>query len=234
MSVQEIGLIARALKSKGVTSLKLSGGEPTTRGDLSEIVLAAAYEGLKPIVITNGIRFRGDLLANMALARAEFKFSIHRDTEANDDVLKVSSFTEILANMRAVRRCSIPFSINTVIVPQNISIMAPMASFAFDMGARKISFIPVVRRGRAATKEIYSFSTHELVEVRRYVAHLAGRFLGRLTVRCIDIRHHDYWIVENDGSLWVERAREDQDLHICGKNELTAECQYARKEFSDG
>lgn len=45
-----------------------------------------------------------------------------------------------------------------------------------------------------------------------------------MDVRCIDIRSRDYWIVENDGSLWIERATEDADVRSCGKESLMSIC----------
>jgi hypothetical protein len=40
------------------------------------------------------------------------------------------------------------------------------------------------------------------------VAALGNCYGDRIKVSCIDIRLCDYRVVENDGSLWIERSKE--------------------------
>jgi hypothetical protein len=49
---------------------------------------------------------------------------------------------------------------------------------------------------------------------------LEESYRGRITLRCIDIRRRDYWVIENDGSLWIERTTEDQDTKVCEYSDL--------------
>jgi MoaA/NifB/PqqE/SkfB family radical SAM enzyme len=221
LTVSQIATVATGLAAAKVRSLKLSGGEPTTRADLPAIVAAISASGLHPVVITNGIAVRAEVLDVMAAGDAEFKFSIHRPDSGNDAVLRVPSFDRILHNLAMCRRKKVRFSLNTVVTSETIDLMDAMAEFALDQGARKISFIPVVPRGRAL-RSGDRISQSQLDQVTRYVDHLSRQYADCLVVRCIDIRHHDYWIVENDGALWIERARECTDMRICGLEDLIA------------
>ncbi|HSA53601.1 MAG TPA: hypothetical protein VLH10_26250, partial [Yinghuangia sp.] len=90
------------------------------------------------------------------------------------------------------------------------------------VGAWKVSFIPVVPRGRAAEQQEFVLSEAEVGRVRSEVDALAQEFHGLVTVRCIDIRKNDYWIIENDGDLWVERASEATDVRICDIHEIVS------------
>ncbi|MFC4853580.1 radical SAM protein [Actinophytocola glycyrrhizae] len=219
LSVAQIGTVAERLAAASVRSLKVSGGEPTTRADLPEIIHTTATSGLRPVVITNGISLDSTVLDMMVAHDAEFKFSIHRPDARNDRVLRVRAFDRVLANLATCRRRHIAFSLNTVVTSRTVDMMAAMTEFAAAQGARKISFIPVVPRGRAVRSGDH-IDEDRLREVHRRVETLRGTYSGRLLVRCIDIRHHDYWIVENDGALWIERAREGLDVRVCGLNEL--------------
>ncbi|TDV52432.1 hypothetical protein CLV71_105564 [Actinophytocola oryzae] len=40
------------------------------------------------------------------------------------------------------------------------------------------------------------------------------RYAGTLVVRCIDIRTRDYWVIENDGTVWIEREADDLDIRV--------------------
>ncbi|WP_241524756.1 radical SAM protein [Streptomyces barkulensis] len=224
LSVREIGEISRFFASGGARSAKLAGGEPTVREDLPEIIAAVAGAGLRPVVTTNGFAVPARTLDACAEYADEFKFSIHRPSAENDRVLRRKSFDDIDRNLAEVVRREIGLSINSVVVPGGLNLMEEMAGFACGRGARKISFIPVVSRGRANGKQEFSFRSEELSEVLRRVRDLAQTYQGRMDVRCIDIRSRDYWIVENDGSLWIERATEDADVRICGKESLMSTC----------
>jgi MoaA/NifB/PqqE/SkfB family radical SAM enzyme len=175
--------------------------------------------GLRQVVITNGITIRDDVLEAAAAEGVEFKFSIHRPDPRNDDVLRIRSFDRIMDNLARCRRRDVAFSLNTVVTSETVELMDAMAGFALGQGARKISFIPVVPRGRAV-RSGDQISDTQLRQVGQRVARLRREYTDRLEIRCIDIRHHDYWIVENDGSLWIERVREGMDIQVCDLTEL--------------
>ena len=137
----------------------------------------------------------------------------------NDDVLRVRSFERIMRNLDSCRQRNIPFALNTVVTSQTMKLMDDMVRFALAQGARKISFIPVLPRGRAATSGQDGLDTNDLSLVRARMATF-GRYGDRIKVSCIDIRLRDYWVVENDGSLWIERSTEGLDVRVCGYDDL--------------
>ncbi|MFE9995696.1 radical SAM protein [Streptomyces avermitilis] len=217
LSVEEIAGLARFFAARAVRSLKLSGGEPTTRSDLAEIIETVGEADLKPVVITNGFYVSDETVAAAHSHGGEFKFSIHRPSAENDRILRRASFAQIIENIDKVINAEVRLSINTVVTPGVVDSMRSMVDFACDVGAGKISFIPVVSRGRAGRTTAFDFLPNELEAVHKGVADLSALFTGIIEVRCIDIRSHDYWVVENDGSLWIERATEGEDRKICDK-----------------
>lgn len=220
LAIGAIERLCAVLEACGVQSLKLSGGEPTIRPDLPSILEMANGYGLRPVVITNGISMPQELISVASATGTEFKFSVHRPDFANDAVLRVRSFNAIVANMAACRRHGVPFAINTVVTAETIDLMEPMVIFASGRGARKISFIPVVPRGRAAKTRTGGITPHGVEIVHERVAELANSYRECVIVRCIDIRRKDYWVIENDGTLWIERQRDALDVRVCGLDEL--------------
>jgi hypothetical protein len=69
--------------------------------------------------------------------------------------------------------------------------MGDMARFALALGARKISFIPVLLTGRATTSGQDGINAEDLADVRAWVAAL-GRYYGDRI----------------DGSPWIQRSDE--------------------------
>jgi len=149
LSVAEVGDLSALFGALGVRTVKLSGGEPTMRRDLPDVIRAVAEGGPIPVVVTNGVRLDDETLDACAAAGGEFKFSVHRASRLNDDVLRRRSFDEIVANMARVVDRGIRLSVNTVVTRTSVQVMDDMVDFARRTGAAKISFIPVVERGRA-------------------------------------------------------------------------------------
>ena len=222
MTLDQIRTVSAIFHRTGARTVKLSGGEPTVRRDLPEIISAIRTVGMRPVIVTNGMRIAAAVFDATVRHGAEFKFSIHRPDTRNDDVLRVRSFDRIRSNLAVCRQRGIPFALNTVVTTATVPMLADMVDFAIGQGARKISFIPVVPRGRAVAGERDEIDASGLAEVRQQVAALERAHRTLIAVHCIDIRRHDYWIVENDGSLWVERASEDTDIKICAYSDLVA------------
>jgi len=106
----------------------------------------------------------------------------------NDDVLRVRSFERIMRNLDSCRQRNIPFALNTVVTSRTTDLMDDMVRFALAQDARKISFIPVLPRGRAATSGQDGLDTKDLSLVRARAAALGRSYGGRIKVSCIDIR----------------------------------------------
>lgn len=221
VTADDFEIILRALRHKGVESVKLSGGEPTVRGDLPHLLRLAAMNRIKPTVVTNGLRIRDSLIAAGKEAAAEFKFSIHHYSEENDRIIGRRGFKAIVKNALQLRGEEIPLAVNTVITRHNIEIMTPMVQFAGRIGARKISFIPFVPRGRGLHHEKELELGLELLrKVHESVRMLNESRRDGPEVRIIDIRRRPYWIIENDCRLWIERYRETDDELVGSKEQL--------------
>jgi molybdenum cofactor biosynthesis enzyme MoaA len=213
LTLAQISSALRALAGLGVRSVKLSGGEPTVRGDLPDVIYAIRECDMHSVTTTNGIRIRPAVFDATATCGAEFKFSIHRPHRANDEVLGVKSFDSIRANMATCVNRGIRFGINTVVTAHSTDFMDSMVQFAAMHGAWKISFIPIIPRGLAASGE-GKLADHRLQHIRNRAAQLSAHYAGALAVRCIDIRSRDYWVIENDGSVWIEREADDLDIRV--------------------
>src|SRR5262245_40570310 len=87
LSLSTLENIAIRLAAHGVRSVKLSGGEPTVRNDLPEIIRLFGDRQFVVTVITNGIRVTTKTLDALVAVSGKVKVSVHAPDQRNDLVL---------------------------------------------------------------------------------------------------------------------------------------------------
>ena len=149
----------------GVLQLHLSGGEPTARKDLAELVKTANEVGMYSNLITAGVLLTKDSLKALYDAGLDhLQLSIQDVDEVNAE--KISAYKGGLAKKRElcgwVRDLGMPLTVNAPIHRANIDNLPAIIQFAVDMGAGRLEVAHVqyyawALKNRAAlmpTKEI--------------------------------------------------------------------------------
>ena len=116
LELHEIEGLFASLKALSCGWLTLSGGEPMTRPDWAEIVLAASRAGLRAGMITNAVAFDGDaarLSADNGLAAVSF--SLDGASAPTHDFIRnrAGHFARIRGAMDAARCAGLPFGVIT-------------------------------------------------------------------------------------------------------------------------
>lgn len=169
--------VMRQAGELGVLQLHLSGGEPTARRDLEDILKTAVEAGLYTNLITAGVLLTRDRLAKLAdLGLDHLQLSIQDVDDANAD--RIAAYPGGMAKKRDVarwtRELGMPLTINAPIHRQNISSIEAMIDFAVEVGAGRIEIAHVqyyawALKNRAAlmpTREQYMHSA-KIVEAAR-------------------------------------------------------------------
>lgn len=133
--------VMRQAAELGILQIHLSGGEPTVRKDLEDIVEVAAKVGLYTNLITAGVTLTRDRLARLKdLGLDHVQLSIQDIDEANAE--KISAYKGGLAKKRElgkwVRELGMPLTINAPIHRHNIQNLPNIIDFAVEMGAERI------------------------------------------------------------------------------------------------
>jgi MoaA/NifB/PqqE/SkfB family radical SAM enzyme len=136
----------RYLKKYGKNRVDFTGGEPTIRKDLPEIILYAKKIGFKQIgIITNGL-----LLANKEIAKKLVKaglndtlFSLHGHTpEIHDYYTQVKgSFEKLIQGARNIKDLGVQVRTNTTILKSNYKDLPELANVFIKMKADICNFI---------------------------------------------------------------------------------------------
>ncbi len=136
----------------GVLQLHLSGGEPTVRRDLEDIVAQAAKVGLYSNLITAAVllsRERLEGLARRGLDHVQISF---QDTElANADRIAryAGGHAKKLEAARWVREIGLPLTLNAPIHRQNIASLPAFIELAERLGAQRLEVAHVQYYGWA-------------------------------------------------------------------------------------
>ena len=136
----------------GVLQLHLSGGEPTVRRDLEEIVAQAAKVGLYSNLITAGVLLTRERLERLAMLGLDHvQVSIQDADAANGDRLAhyPDAHARKLQVAGWVRAIGLPLTLNAPVHRQNIASLPAIIELAVSLGARRLEVAHVQYYGWA-------------------------------------------------------------------------------------
>jgi pyrroloquinoline quinone biosynthesis protein E len=124
----------------GAVHVGLTGGEPSVRGDLDEIVAAAEAAGLYTHLVTAGVPLGVEGLARMAAAGLRsVQLSVQdAEAEASDRVAGTACFERKLAFAGAARELGLPLTLNVVLHRHNLGRVRELVALARELGARSL------------------------------------------------------------------------------------------------
>ena len=133
--------VLRQAGEMGVLQLHLSGGEPTARKDLEDIVKTAAEAGLYSNLITAGVLLTRERLGKLAEAGLDHvQLSIQDVDPENAD--RIAQYKGGSAKKREVARwvkeLGLPLTLNAPIHRQNIEHLPQIIDYAVELGAGRL------------------------------------------------------------------------------------------------
>jgi radical SAM protein with 4Fe4S-binding SPASM domain len=139
-----------------VPSVSFTGGEPSLREDLVELVRRAVEAGLRVNLITNGLRLaEGNLAAELKDAGlASAQVSLEGPTaKVHDGLTGVpGSFERTLSGLSALREAGVHVHTNTTINVLNAAQLPELVRYAAGLGMKRISMNMVIPAGTAADR----------------------------------------------------------------------------------
>jgi pyrroloquinoline quinone biosynthesis protein E len=132
--------VFREAAELGCVHVGLTGGEPTARRDLPEIVRGAAAAGLYPHLVTAGTPIRPDGLAALASAGLRsVQLSVQDASAAESDrIAGAPAFERKLELARAAVGLGLPLSLNVVLHRHNLERVGELVELARRLGAHRL------------------------------------------------------------------------------------------------
>ena len=170
----------------GVLQVHLSGGEPTVRQDLEELVQVLSSRGVYTNLITSGVTLTRDRLKALAACGLDHvQLSLQSlDPETAD---KIANYKDSLAKKlevaRWVREEGLPLTINAPTHRHNIKETPAFIDLALELGAGRLEIAHIQYYGWAKRNEAALLPPYELVlEEAAIVADAKERLQGILAI----------------------------------------------------
>jgi pyrroloquinoline quinone biosynthesis protein E len=170
----------------GVLQLHLSGGEPTVRRDLEDIVAQAAKVGLYSNLITAGVlltRERLQGLAERGLDHVQISFQDAEPANADRIAHYQGGHARKLEAAGWVRDVGLPLTVNAPIHRQNIASLPAFIELAERLGAQRLEAAHVQYYGWAlANRQALMPTRKQVLESAELVARARERLKGVLVI----------------------------------------------------
>jgi cyclic pyranopterin phosphate synthase len=162
LSPQEIGLVCKAAVGLGISTAKITGGEPTVRRDITEVVRSVKDSGIGEVsMTTNGFSLEAIAVKLKEAGLNRVNVSLHTmNRERFKKITGVDGLDRVLRGVKvAIEAGLTPLKLNFVATKLNLDEVFRVIDFASEVGAdvHLIELHPV-----GMGKE--SFNMHERLE----------------------------------------------------------------------
>lgn len=170
----------------GILQIHFSGGEPTARRDLVELVAHARAAGLYVNLITAGVLLDADKLKALVAAGLDHVQLSFQDSEpAGGDRIGgyKGGHAKKLEVARLVREAGLPLTLNLVVHRQNLEHLPALLALAVELDAQRVEVAHVQYYGWALKNRAALMpSRAQLAEATARVEAAREEFKGRLVI----------------------------------------------------
>ena len=170
----------------GVLQIHFSGGEPTARKDLVELVRHATDVGLYTNLITSAVLLTRDSLSNLAdagLCHVQISFQGSEPATADRVAGFKDAHRQKLEAAKWTRELDLPLTVNAVMHRQNLYQLPDIIQMAVDLDADRLEVANVQYYGWALKNRAALMPTFaQLEETTGIVEEARERLKGRLAI----------------------------------------------------
>ena len=150
----------------GILQAHFSGGEPTARKDLEELIKHAAKEGLYTNLITSGVLVNEDRLKKLYDSGLDHvQISIQdTDPENSEKIAGFKGHNKKIEVCKLVRKVGLPLTINSVMHRQNLHNLKSMIELAVALDAERLEVAQVQYYGWALKNQTAFLPTREQLD----------------------------------------------------------------------
>ena len=181
LSAADWGRVFGEAAELGVVHVGLTGGEPTTRRDLVEIIGFASQADLYTHLVTAGIPLEPAGLGELRDAGLRSVQLSIQDTQAadSDALAGTECFEKKLAFARETRRIGLPLTLNVVLHRRNLARVPEIIELARALDADRLELANVQYLGWALTNRDALLPSSRELESARRLARAAGEQRAR-------------------------------------------------------
>ena len=186
LTTDEWKKVLTELAQIGVLQIHFSGGEPTARKDIVELVQHASDVGLYTNLITSAVLLSRDklkALADAGLCHVQISFQGNESVVADRVAGLRDSHRKKLEVARWTRELDLPLTVNAVMHRQNLHRLSDIIQMAVDLDADRLEVANVQYYGWALKNRAALMPTLEQIEeTSRIVEEAEARLKGILAI----------------------------------------------------
>jgi len=186
LSTEEWKKVLSELAEIGVLQIHFSGGEPTARKDLVELVRHASDVGLYSNLITSAVllsRERLSALADAGLCHVQISFQGNEPVLADRVGGLKGAHAKKIEVARWTRELDLPLTVNAVMHRQNLFQLSDIIQMAVDLDADRLEVANVQYYGWALKNRAALMPTlAQIEETSRIVEEAQARLKGTLAI----------------------------------------------------
>lgn len=186
--------VFREAAALGVLQVHLSGGEPTARRDIVDLVAAAAQAGLYTNLITAGVALDAPRVAALAAAGLDHVQLSVQDAEAAPAERiggMAGAHARKLEAARHVVAAGLPLTLNAVVHRQNLDRLPALVDLALSLGAGRLEVAHVQYYGWALANRAALLPTRAQLDAATATVDAARAALtGRLVIDYVVPDYH--------------------------------------------
>jgi pyrroloquinoline quinone biosynthesis protein E len=184
LSAQDWGRVFEEAAALGVVHVGLTGGEPSTRRDLEEILERAVAADLYPHLVTAGVPLDPSRLEGLArLGLRSVQISIQDAApETSDEIAGTRSFEQKIALCEKTHELGLALTLNCVLHRRNLSSVPALLDLARRLHADRLELANTQYHGWALRNRAALMPTREQLTEASRVVREAGTSPGGPTV----------------------------------------------------
>jgi len=186
LTTEEWKKVLSELAEIGVLQVHFSGGEPTARKDIVELVRHANDAGLYTNLITSAVLLTREKLSDLAdagLCHVQISFQGNEPVVADRVAGLKDSHRKKIEVAKWTRELDLPLTVNAVMHRQNLHQLADIIQMAVDLDADRLEVANVQYYGWALKNRAALMPTlQQIEETSRLVEEARERLKGTLTI----------------------------------------------------
>ena len=170
----------------GVLQVHLSGGEPTARRDLPDLIAAARAANIYTNLITAGVLLSEEKLARYMAAGLDHVQLSFQDSEPGN-ANKIGGYKDGHAKKLAaatwITAAGLPLTVNAVVHRQNLDHLAEIIAMAAELGAHRLEIAHVQYYGWALeNRDLLLPTAEQVARANDLAAAAAETYSGRMVI----------------------------------------------------